>query len=325
VEQPLPISGRRGLLRKAGDSAVAAARLDAQHQLRQFQAQVRTAFFETLLFQEMDALFADGVARLENVVRVLREREREGEGSGFDRMRAERELAIMRADWIETRTSLAGTRARLASFLPEGTDPAGLTVSGDFGLVPLSPLEVVLTSSLISRADYLATKERLSQHDKSRRAARRRRIPELVVTGGWKQVEDVNYTDDGYVVALQLPIPLFNRGQVPEAMALASLAGTELQEGALRREIQAEVRGAYTAARLGRELAEEFGRLMDTTAHDLRRVAEIAYEDGEQGILELLDAYRIEMETQRRRLELQNTAKAAEVELDRAMGKEVTP
>ncbi len=58
---------------------------------------------------------------------------------------------------------------------------------------------------------------------------------------------------------------------------------------------------------------------------ELAQIAQVAYQEGEQGILELLDAYRVALLSQRRALELLAAAKRAEIELDRAVGEEVLP
>ena len=50
-----------------------------------------------------------------------------------------------------------------------------------------------------------------------------------------------------------------------------------------------------------------------------------AYEEGEYGILELLDAHRVTLGARLRLLELSAAARRAAIELDRAIGRETTP
>jgi len=56
---------------------------------------------------------------------------------------------------------------------------------------------------------------------------------------------------------------------------------------------------------------------------ELERIAQTAYQEGELGILELLDAYRVHWQSSLRVLELIAASKQAEIELERAVGKPV--
>ncbi len=54
-------------------------------------------------------------------------------------------------------------------------------------------------------------------------------------------------------------------------------------------------------------------------------IATAAYEEGEYGILELLDAHRVTLGAELRLLDLSAAARRAAIELDRAIGGETTP
>ena len=54
-------------------------------------------------------------------------------------------------------------------------------------------------------------------------------------------------------------------------------------------------------------------------------IATAGYEEGEFGILELLDAHRVSLSAELRSLDLSASARRAAIELDRAMGREMTP
>ena len=62
-----------------------------------------------------------------------------------------------------------------------------------------------------------------------------------------------------------------------------------------------------------------------TQTEDLVKIARAAYEGGEAGILELLDALRIELDVQLRLLDLSATARRSALELERLVGEEVIP
>jgi cobalt-zinc-cadmium efflux system outer membrane protein len=52
-------------------------------------------------------------------------------------------------------------------------------------------------------------------------------------------------------------------------------------------------------------------------------IARVAYQEGEIGILQLLDAYRNQREASLRMIDIQVAVKEAELELERVMGEEI--
>ena len=103
IEQRLPITGRRGLLKQAGVAAVGATEAESAALLWSLRSDVRLAFYRLLTSQRREAAIGDGLRDLEEVIRVLRTREQEGEGSRYDRLRAERELAEYRSQMAMAR------------------------------------------------------------------------------------------------------------------------------------------------------------------------------------------------------------------------------
>jgi outer membrane protein TolC len=76
IEQQIPLSGRLGLLRQAGDAAVNAQREQSNYALHLVQSDLRLAFIELLLSQQREAAIRTSLTELQELVRVLRERER---------------------------------------------------------------------------------------------------------------------------------------------------------------------------------------------------------------------------------------------------------
>ena len=83
------------------------------------------------------------------------------------------------------------------------------------------------------------------------------------------------------------------------------------------------MQAALARERTARQVAERQGEEILLRAGELRRIAELAYEEGEAGILDLLDAYRTSLATELRALTVRYEAKRAEIDRDRAMGVEV--
>jgi cobalt-zinc-cadmium efflux system outer membrane protein len=326
VGQTLPVSGRLSLLRRAGGAAVNAQRELSSHGSLQLRSDLRLEFYNLLLAEQQESAIRQGVTDFQEVVRILREREREGEGSLYDRLRAERELAEIQAQLISTEAVAAQARARVASFLAPGTDPSSLAVSGHFDISrSLPPLVELVSRALEVRGDYKAEQEQLQRLEFERRAGERLRIPEPTLVAGLKKVQAFGMSDSGYVLGLNFSIPLFNRGQTETALARSAIERTQADRQALEQRIATEVKAAYAATQLRRRLAEEYAREVEGKDVELARIAQTAYQEGEQRILELLDAHRLNLNSKLHVLEMVAAAKLAEVELDRAVGGEVFP
>jgi outer membrane protein TolC len=185
VEQPLALNGRLGLLRQAGASAVAAAEAEADHRVRQIEAQLRSAFYRLAYAQERRAAIRNGISRLTEMVEILRAREKEGEGSRFDRLRAERELVERETEASDVGALIAQYQADLASFLGNRVEPEAIVAEGQLtATYSLPPLSDALVSALEARSDYRIERERLEQLRLHAEAAARLRIPTRVVSGG---------------------------------------------------------------------------------------------------------------------------------------------
>lgn len=325
-EQPLAVNGRRSLLRQAGKSAVAVAKAGADHALREIEARLRDAFQQLAYAQKRKRTIRDSIGELDELVRILRERERAGEGSKFDRLRAEREIVERETESAGAETLIAELRARLAGFLGERVDPENLVAGGTLEPeYPLPDLREALAEGLAARSDYQVEKERLEQLRLEAEAADRLRIPNPVVSGGLKRAEIGDRYANGPVLSVSIDLPLFNKGQVDKQLAEAKADRTRARRRVLENQILADVRAAHNSLRLRREIASGYQARSGRRAEELREIAEIAYQEGELGILELLDSYRVDQRAELRLLELQVAAKLAEVEFDRAIAKELLP
>ena len=326
VSQELPLRGRVRLLREAAGHAVTAAEARAEASRLAFEARLRLAFTDLLLAQERAAVLQGGLRELARLVEVLRAREREGEGSRFDRLRTEREVADVETDLEAAVIERLTAQARLAAFLKPGTDPDGLSAVGRLlHAAPVPSPDAVLAQALARRADYRALTSSETRWATERRAAERLRLPAPAVTAGLKRSGTTPGRESGYVVAATLGVPLFNRGQAQVARAEAARARTDAERLALRTRIDSEVRAAYAAASRYRALAERYRIASVEPAAELAAIATAAYEEGEYGILELLDAHRVVVGAGLRLLELSAAARRAAIDLDLVAGGEVAP
>ena len=330
VSQELPLRGRTRLFGAAAGRAAEAAEAQADADLHDFEVSLRLAFTDLLLAQERTAAIDAGVSELRRLVELLRVREQEGEGSRFDRQRAEREVADVEADLAIARIGRSGAQAHLAAFFAPGSDPDALVAAGSLADLAAGgasqSLEALLPRALAQRSDYRALASREARWMIERRAAERLRLPGAAVTAGLKRNATTRRgADAGYAVTATVGVPLFNRGQLQTARAEAARARIEAERHMLRGRIEREVRVARTAASGYLALADEYRATSVEPAAELASIAQAAYEEGEYGVLELLDAHRVTLGAVLREQELLAAARRAMIEFDWAVGEMSSP
>jgi cobalt-zinc-cadmium efflux system outer membrane protein len=285
---------------------------------------MRRMFYELLLAQERESVLRDAIGQLQEVLRILRERETLGEGSRFDRLRGEREESELQAELASAQAGTVQARSHLASFFDGNVSPVSIRAQGDFGAAKeLPPLSDLLAMALQDRQDYLAEHEQQERFQWEERAATRLRIPDPTFSVGFKRAEGLGGIRYGPYISLSISVPVFDRGKTRVAELEAQLRRSLYRGEVLNQRIQAEVTGAYEAMRMRRQAAEEYRLQLQEQGSQLEQIAQTAYQEGELGILELLDAYRVRRQSSLRALELVAASKQAEIELERAAGKAV--
>ena len=326
ARQELPVPGRIGLLRTAGHRAVEAAQAEVRFQTLEAQADLREAYTALLLAQEREAVLRRGIEALQRLVGVLRVREEQGEGSSYDRMRGARALLDLDADLSAAAAARARAQGQLAAYLGSHTVPVSLVAADALRPVTTVPaLPTLVQEALANRADYRATQLSVAQFEAEREAATRLRVPTPTVTGGVKRSTIGSTSASGYQFSVDLALPLFNRGQAAVALADAQKAQAEAEGEAWRARIEAEVRAAHAALAIQQERAAQYRLSAAEIAEPLATIGRVAYEEGEVGILELLDADRQALDARLRVVDLDAAVRRAAIELDRARGWEFRP
>ena len=321
--QTLPVTGRLQLLRQAGSSLVRATEADGAFSLWQARSSLRQAFYRVLASQERETIYSAGLEEIQGVIRVLRDREREGEGSKFDRLRAERERAELLAELALLRAATALERGQVLAFLPADT-PLTI-VSGEIE----TPSHVLDAADLTRRAlavreDYHAEQLRIEQYGLEQRAAGRLRYPEPILSAGLKRA-DVGQRGavNGPAIGITVPLPLFNKGQTEVARLSAQQERASARLQLLAQQIRAAVTGTVEAFNVRLWARDEYRAELASTGPELVRIATLAFQEGEVGILQLLDAYRVQRLARLRLLDIQAGVKEVQIELERVIGEEV--
>jgi cobalt-zinc-cadmium efflux system outer membrane protein len=188
-------------------------------------------------------------------------------------------------------------------------------------------LEALVAQAETSRGDLAAFRHEIEAARAAARAADRRRMPEPEVFVGTKS--STAGTGGGGAVTVgsgavgprvQATIPLFDRA-----------AGRALPPRVPARPNRKPQPCARCAARrphcgkrwCGRAVAERYRAEGLNSAAQIERIAQVSYDAGERGILELLDAYRLAAAARLRQTALDLAVREAEIELGFTTGWEM--
>lgn len=286
--QRLEWPGARGARKESAEGSAQATRARLRADSARLAFEVKRAYveaaaaearFQTL--RDVSAVFRTAESR--GSVRFAR-----GDLSGYDlrRLRIERaryENALAAAE-LETRAA----RRRLATLvLPEGEAVEIAPAEALEGEPPRLMLETALKTAPARRPEIAAAVAGVEAARAGGRLARRERLPDPTLIGGYKRQSD---GFEGAYLGLSLPLPLFDRGDGEVAASDARVRAAEARLALTRRQIENDIRRAYdTYASLGHRAELVRGEILAQTG-DLLEIAQVSYGEGAMALIELLDA-----------------------------------
>jgi cobalt-zinc-cadmium efflux system outer membrane protein len=323
VAQLVPVAGRRRFEMSAASARVDAASSRADDEVRRLRADLRLAFTDLWTAQVRERELGRGGDQLRDLAEVLGRREDAGESAGFDRLRAEREVIEIEADRAAASTERAQAQGVLGSFFAAAPGPAPIeAVAPQRPPAVLPPVEELMARAETVRGELLALQRERDAASFMERAAGRRRVPEPEVVAGTKS-SNAGGGDVGGILSVHLTVPLFDRGGPERAAAQARAAQVRAEEEALRLGVRTAI-GAWRAAVVERRaIADRYRAAVSGRAEEIERIAQISYDNGERGILELLDAYRTATSARVRQATLDAAVREAEIELEFVSGWEI--
>lgn len=322
VAQVFPITGRRPLEVSAAAAMVDATSGRAGDQLRRLRTDLRLTFAELVAAQDRERELAATRDRLQELAGVLSKREAAGDAAGFDRLRAEREVLEADVERAGAAVDRARAQALLAGFLMPAGSPAITAVAGNVPRAMLPAVDELMARAEETRGEISALRREIDAAAFAERAAGRRAIPEPEVVAGTKS-SNVGSGDVGGVVAVHVAIPLFDRGRPEQALARARRSQAEVQLDALRAILRSQIAAWRNVVLERRDAADRYRAAALKTAMELERIAQVSYDAGERGILELLDAFRSSASARVRQSALDFAVRQAELELEFVSGWEI--
>ena len=310
VVQPIDLGGRRGALRDAARAEAQAVEADIDRRRQVLVGEVRAAYVECAAASASLEIRELYVADLAEAGRVSSARADAGDTAVYDVRRVRVEQRSAEAELAQARGEAAGDCAALASL-------TGIEA-------PQVELDVIarLASGQASagRPDLLAQEQRLLAASQRVSAARKARLPQIAIGAGVTRVDDGFSTAYGPVVSLGVSLPIWNGGEAEVRRSEALRSALESELLIARRRVEAEQAASAARASASREAAVTAARARDDAGR-LGTIAETAYQSGEIGVVELLDAYEAARDADLSVVALALDAALAAVEYDLATGR----
>lgn len=316
LSQTFDLSGRRGLRREAAGQRLVMAQAGNTARRADLSAEIRRAFHEVLFRQEVIRVTTAWVGHFERVEGMIDRLARAGEASGYDRRRLARERRSAAAQLAAQRAELGRDIARLVAFTGSTGD---LVAVGDLLPPALLPLEDA-ARCLEQRPDLQVLARRAEAAELEGRVAGRGAFPDVTLGIGSKRVDNGVTVDDGVMLSVSVPLPLFDRQQAGAQRARAEAMQARAELGLKRAHAIGEVQGLQQLADSLRTTALDYRQRAVADLPELIRIAEAAYQGGESTLLELLDAHRSALETYTEVLDLERRARLASIEFDLLTG-----
>jgi outer membrane protein TolC len=137
------------------------------------------------------------------------------------------------------------------------------------------------------------------------------------VFGGLKRAGDQSGRERGGVFGVNVSLPLFDAGGRETERWTAERARVDFERAAVEEQVRAEITQASEVMAL-RQAAISQDQV--DAGDELMRIAEVAYREGEVGILQLTDAVRTASRARFRSIEIRLEARLAQIALERAVG-----
>ena len=320
AEQELELGGRRARRIEAATASLAARQSLVADEGRQVRLRVQQAYYQLALARSEVETSRASLEEMDKLLAVNRARYEQGEVSGGELRRMEVERLKFSDDVRQAELSERQARSALLALLGAPSLDRPLELTDGLTAHPVSAtafdVPTLVTRAIASRPDLESLR-----HEKERAAAETRlqqalRIPDLTVGAGYRR----DFGENGLVVALSVPLPLFDRNAagIARAQSESRITAAHLheQEVAVTLEVQQAV--AFVDSSRARVADLESAYLQK--AREARDAALAAYRAGTTDLIDLLDAQRAYREVQRTHLRARYDYQVGLCALDAAVG-----
>lgn len=325
---PLDLSSRTSSATELARSDSAMAQAEALHTQRQATVRVLSLYYTLLALRERTQLEARTVESLQETVRVVQSRGEQALASGYELARVEVEAELVASRHREAQAEAQRLHLQLARKLTQS--PESVEFVGDLKLPKAlpHPLKHSASASCVQpgceRADAPPALQALRRAQSSAATAveggGRAWVPPLSLSAGLRLDSSGDVRQYGYVAGLSIGIPLFSPAQASRAQARAKLEHVQAQVALATRDRLTRLETELHAMRAAHQEAVRFEQSLGDRLLRVERAARTGYREGAHSLTELVDATRLRVAADVRRVELRLAFKLAELGWRAAQG-----
>jgi len=310
--QPLELGQLRPSRLRLAELGVESSRFFLDETRLEVLGAVRRAFYEVLRRQREIALARENLQPVEDLRKRVEVRVQVGEAGTIELNRAEAEAAI-------ARTLANNAQLQLVTAMSQFQAAVGAPINPDVelegALTPAGKLPDLeeLRKEALERHPSLTlgrSEVRRSQARVDYETALRRPQPILKT-----EVETLP-DNPSFRIGIALPVPFWNRREGPIAESIAAARHANQLAQAQQIQILAAVEGAYGRYQVATQQMASFEQGILRDAQLALQAAETAYQLGERGIIEVLDAQRVLRTVRQDYLNAQYEQRSAQIDMD---------
>jgi cobalt-zinc-cadmium efflux system outer membrane protein len=297
VDLPLDFLATRGARVAAASASAEGAQQDARSVRAQVLRDLRRSFVELVHDQAVVEAGTELEGQVAQLAALVRKRAERGEGRPTEVPRVEIELERLRSALDRSRAAAEAQRQRLATWLGTPVSRAEADLSSALQLPPFDDLrERVLAGSPAVQA----ARARLQAATEEASAERWERFPKVSI--GAARAEELDRAATTFSASVAIPFWNWNQGKIRQADA--AVEGELARLDALSRELSAQVGSAWQGCAAGQAAVRRFQVEILPRAEGSARTLGRAFELGEAGLLDVIDARRVLLDTRREYLDL---------------------
>lgn len=321
VSQPVELGGKRGARRNVAGSDRDVSSLLLQTVERQIALDTTRAYMRAVRARDVLATLASQRDGMNTMVTTMRRRVEEGLAPGSDLLRFEAESARLAVEITRTDIELRRSLLDLASLLGAVAPISAAQLVSPAPLTPPRLDDASVAKAVAQRADVKLAAARVGRAESVVTLENARRLPDPVITGGYKRTTYMNTA----VIGVVMSVPLFDRNAQARALASASVKSANSDLAATQLRAEAEARASMAAATALAQSLSRVGTDLLAPAEGVRNAAQAMFREGATDVLKLVDAERIYTDVRREALSLAIDAYVAAVEARFAVAEEDIP
>ena len=301
ADQEIELGGRRRLRTASALTGVDIARGLQADRRRLIDLAVQRAYLQVVLAKAEREVARAALDDIDRMLGITKARLGQGEISGGELRRLQVERLRFVDDQFATDLALRNAKAALLAVMGYADLTRDFDVSGALTEVPVVLTAFAMPGSvdaldrsaiekqaMANRPDLLAARTEQQRADTETQLQRALRTPNITAGGGYKRTQ----TSDGIVFGVTVPVPLFNRNPGGIARAEAERRRAENRATATEIGVRLDVQQAANAIEVNQARVRYIEQETLVAAREARDAVMAAYQVGEAGLIDFLDAQR---------------------------------